>query len=130
MHLAPCHAGLDPAFAPSHSAPRILKRDAIRIEAQISSALEALKAKIHYSPRYAADGAALLLSRRRELIDRARSITSGDGGGKRIRIHGDYHLGQTLRTTGEKTRRAILSCSTSKASPPGPLKSAAANSRP
>jgi len=44
------------------------------------------------------DDAALLLSRRRDLIRRAHAIESIQAAGKRIRIHGDYHLGQTLRT--------------------------------
>jgi maltose alpha-D-glucosyltransferase/alpha-amylase len=44
----------------------------------------------------------LLLSLRRELTDRARNLAAGDAGGKRIRIHGDYHLGQTLRTQGDR----------------------------
>ena len=39
----------------------------------------------------------MILSRRVELFRRARSITMGGGSGKRIRIHGDYHLGQVLR---------------------------------
>jgi maltose alpha-D-glucosyltransferase/alpha-amylase len=43
----------------------------------------------------------LLLSRRRELIRRAHAIEGMEAAGKRIRIHGDYHLGQTLRTEGE-----------------------------
>jgi maltose alpha-D-glucosyltransferase/alpha-amylase len=49
-----------------------------------------------------ADDAALLLSRRRELIARAHAVESGATAGKRIRIHGDYHLGQTLRTGTER----------------------------
>ena len=43
-----------------------------------------------------ADQAGLLLSRRAELIHRARSIQAVVSAGQRIRIHGDYHLGQTL----------------------------------
>ena len=61
-----------------------------------------------------ADDAALLLSRRRELIARAHAIESGPAAGKRIRIHGDYHLGQTLRT-GTDPGPATLFCSISKA---------------
>jgi maltose alpha-D-glucosyltransferase/alpha-amylase len=37
------------------------------------------------------------LWRRGELIERSRSIAQLPPAGKRIRIHGDYHLGQTLR---------------------------------
>src|SRR5439155_7261743 len=44
------------------------------------------------------DEAAVLLSRRKDLLGRAHSIATGEAAGKKIRIHGDYHLGQTLRT--------------------------------
>lgn len=46
------------------------------------------------------DAAALLLSRRPALLALARSIATLSPGGRRIRIHGDFHLGQTLRTSG------------------------------
>ena len=47
-----------------------------------------------------ADNAALILSRRLELFARARAIASATptDAGQRIRIHGDYHLGQVLRS--------------------------------
>jgi maltose alpha-D-glucosyltransferase/alpha-amylase len=45
----------------------------------------------------AADDAATLLSRRVDLFARANAIAGEGGSGKRIRIHGDYHLGQVLR---------------------------------
>jgi maltose alpha-D-glucosyltransferase/alpha-amylase len=45
----------------------------------------------------------MLLARRAELISRSRSITSLHPEGQRIRIHGDYHLGQTLRTGDDST---------------------------
>ena len=54
---------------------------------------------------------ALLLSRRPELMERARSIAKLEPSGQRIRIHGDYHLGQTLRTAPDdcaRTAAAIL----------------------
>ena len=44
------------------------------------------------------DAAGLLLSRRPELIRRAQSIATLKAAGRRIRIHGDYHLGQVLYT--------------------------------
>ena len=73
-----------------------LATDAERIEAQIKSTLEALKLKLATLDDATSDAAGLLLSRRPELIRRARSIAALESSGQRIRIHGDYHLGQTL----------------------------------
>jgi maltose alpha-D-glucosyltransferase/alpha-amylase len=80
-----------------------LARDARRIEAQIASTLEALKVKFSTLKGLIADEAGLLLSRRLELFARAQAITASTAAGQRIRIHGDYHLGQTLRTGSSST---------------------------
>jgi maltose alpha-D-glucosyltransferase/alpha-amylase len=65
--------------------------------------LEALKIKLSTLKDLTADDAALLLSRRMNLFARAHAITASTAAGQRIRIHGDYHLGQTLRTGGHST---------------------------
>jgi maltose alpha-D-glucosyltransferase/alpha-amylase len=98
MHLALAIHTDDPAFAAEPFTVEDQGRDARRIEAQIMSTLDALKGKLPALLDVVADDAALLLSRRRELIARAHAIESGPAAGQRIRIHGDYHLGQTLRT--------------------------------
>ena len=99
MHLALAINTDDPAFAAEKFIPEDLERDARRIEAQITSTLDALKTKLPTLTDLIADDAALLLSRRLELFARARAVTETEASGKRIRIHGDYHLGQTLRTS-------------------------------
>ncbi len=100
LHLALAVNTDDPAFAAEPFAPQDLTRDARRIDAQIVATLDALKARIPSLVDIIADEAALLLSKRRELIARAHAIEGAQAAGKRIRIHGDYHLGQTLRTGG------------------------------
>jgi maltose alpha-D-glucosyltransferase / alpha-amylase len=102
MHLALATPTDEPAFAAEPFSAEDLARDARRIDAQIVNALEALKSKLAGLNDLVADDAALLLSRRRELIRRAHAIEELEAAGKRIRIHGDYHLGQTLRTKGER----------------------------
>ncbi len=98
MHLALSSDSNLPAFAPEPMTREDLRHDAEQIEAQLKSTLEALKQKIATLDDSVSDVVGLLLSRRPELIARARSISALDDAGQRIRIHGDFHLGQTLRT--------------------------------
>ena len=97
--------------------------------------MEALKLKLPSFDDADSDCAGLLLSRRAELIERARSIATVTSAGQSIRIHGDYHLGQTLHVPASRPREgpdrtlAISSFSISRASPRGRLKSGAASSR-
>ncbi len=98
MHLALATPTDDPAFAAEPMTAENLASDARRIDAQITSTLEALKVNLSTLKDLTADDAGLLLSRRIDLFRRAHAITSSTPGGQRIRIHGDYHLGQTLRT--------------------------------
>jgi maltose alpha-D-glucosyltransferase / alpha-amylase len=98
MHLALASPTDDPAFAAELFTEKDLAQDAQRIEARIVAALEALKQKIATLDDSITDDAARVLSRRTKLLDRAHAIMSVKAAGQRIRIHGDYHLGQLLRT--------------------------------
>jgi maltose alpha-D-glucosyltransferase/alpha-amylase len=104
MHLALATPTEDAAFSPEPFSPSDLEADATRIDAQIVRTLDALKRGMsQLADDATVDSAALLLSRRIDLFARANVITSSAPGnsGQRIRIHGDYHLGQVLRSRGD-----------------------------
>jgi maltose alpha-D-glucosyltransferase/alpha-amylase len=113
MHLALAIPTENPAFAAEQLSAADLEVDATRIREQIAKSLDALKRNFTgLSDEYTIESAALLLARRRELFGRALAITRPfddedsesrvqKGSGLRIRIHGDYHLGQVLRARGD-----------------------------
>ena len=97
MHLALATETDDAAFQAEDFTAEDLEIDARRIDTQIHQTLNALKSGMQNLKDLTADDAATILSRRIELFARAHAITSGEPSGQRIRIHGDYHLGQVLR---------------------------------
>jgi trehalose synthase-fused probable maltokinase len=101
MHLALATPTADPAFRAEVFTAEDLTRDMLRMEEQADSALRALRARLASLPEDTADEAAAVLARRREMLARLRGMGASEPRGMRIRIHGDYHLGQTLHVASE-----------------------------
>jgi maltose alpha-D-glucosyltransferase / alpha-amylase len=100
MHLALATPSDNPAFTPEPFTADALAAEVTRIRTQIALSLDALKRAFHTLPdELASDSAALILSRRTQLVARAHAVAEAppENAGLRIRIHGDYHLGQLLR---------------------------------
>jgi len=102
MHLALSTPTNDPDFCAESMSAADLAVDAEHIRTQIIRTLAALKMKFANLDDNSADASALLLSRRSLYLATANSLAGLRSAGQRIRIHGDYHLGQTLRTEKSK----------------------------
>jgi maltose alpha-D-glucosyltransferase/alpha-amylase len=98
LHLALSAPTQDLAFSAEPFTSVDIGQDARRIDSQLIQTLETLKSKFSTLDDPTADLAVQLFSNRRDLFARTRDLTDLKAAGQRIRIHGDYHLGQTLRT--------------------------------
>jgi len=96
LHRALAQPTDDPAFAPEPFTSQDLQALLNLWRDQALSVFDALKQNLSRLPDDAIESAALVLGRRREFLDRLAAL-NGSIDGQRIRIHGDYHLGQVLR---------------------------------
>ena len=105
LHLALATPTDDPAFAPEALTEVDLNAQFAGIRQHASSVLDLLKERLSYLPDEVVGVAASVLSRRRQILDRFAPLNADFPKMQRIRIHGDYHLGQVLRV---KTDFVIL----------------------
>ncbi len=105
MHLALASSKTNEAFSPEPISANYLETLQTAINAQAMHAYDLLKKTMSGLADDTVELAAFLLSRRTRTLDGLWVSNLGAVDGQRIRIHGDYHLGQVLRV---KTDFVIL----------------------
>ncbi len=98
LHLALAAAVDDPAFAPEPFDVREMEATAAEMREEATKAFDLLKGNLSALPDEVLEMAGVALGKRRQIVDRLCLKAQDRDYGKRIRTHGDYHLGQVLRT--------------------------------
>ncbi len=96
MHLALAAPTEDPAFHAELLAPADLQALAQSLREHAGTVFAALRASLPGLPDDVVDRAALALAQRGRIMDRFQNLEQIGGDVVRMRIHGDYHLGQVL----------------------------------
>jgi maltose alpha-D-glucosyltransferase/alpha-amylase len=100
LHLA-LAADRDPAFVPEPFDDAALRRLRDEMQAHAADVMDLLESRLDSLSEPARAAAQAVLAARRSLHDRLDLVARGatpERAGARIRVHGDYHLGQVLRT--------------------------------
>jgi maltose alpha-D-glucosyltransferase / alpha-amylase len=98
MHLALASVPDDPAFAPEAFTQHYQRSIYQALRTQAVQTLHLLRRRLKELPESVRPAAEELVAREAELQKALRSVLEGRLAASRIRTHGDYHLGQVLRT--------------------------------
>jgi maltose alpha-D-glucosyltransferase/alpha-amylase len=98
LHLALATPSRDPAFAPQPLGRADILAYRLRALEEAKNALDMLAAHVDSVVGTDRERAATVLERRAAIVARLESIAAETESGLKIRIHGDYHLGQVLVT--------------------------------
>jgi maltose alpha-D-glucosyltransferase/alpha-amylase len=96
LHCALATATDDPAFAAVAATSSDVRAWRERARGAVDSTFMLLEGAVEQLPAAAQPHAADLLSRRQRLVDRIGALGTDDVRTLKIRVHGDYHLGQVL----------------------------------
>jgi maltose alpha-D-glucosyltransferase / alpha-amylase len=105
LHRALASPTEDPAFAPEPLSADDVEALVSEVRQRASVTFDFLRDRVPYLPEEIIEIAAAVLSRRRQILQRLQTPRRITSPAERIRIHGDYHLGQVLRV---KTDFVIL----------------------
>ena len=105
LHIALAAPTDDPSLAPEPLGTAELEALRTDLREHASRTFEMLKERLPYLPDEVVETAAAVLSRRTRILDHFDSLGPDTPHTRRIRIHGDYHLGQVLKV---KTDFVIL----------------------
>ena len=98
LHLALASDPFDPGFAPEPFELSFLSGLENSARELAARNFELLRRKLDQLPREVRNQAVDILSRESAILEKFKSLGGGKNLGLRIRIHGDYHLGQVLYT--------------------------------
>jgi maltose alpha-D-glucosyltransferase/alpha-amylase len=105
LHLALASPTNNPAFAPEPLTADDLQAQLANTRRHAAGVFDTLKERVSHLPDEVVEIAASVLSRRRRIVEHFGKVKYDGLRTQRIRIHGNYHLGQVLRV---KTDFVIL----------------------
>jgi maltose alpha-D-glucosyltransferase/alpha-amylase len=98
LHLALASDPSDPAFAPEHISPQDQRSIYQSLNGLAMRSLELLRSQLNRLPEDAKDEARRVLELEARIAQALRAFLARRVTTSRIRVHGDYHLGQVLYT--------------------------------